>query len=258
MTQLAQIEPALISNLVIKGDLSGLTPEQKVEYYKLFCERLGLDALTQPFKLLRLNGKEILYCDRSGAQQLNKKHNVSHEVKSRETSGDLYIVTCRASLSDGRFTESIGAVNIKGLSGDNLANALMKGETKAKRRATLDLLGLGILDETEAETIKDAVVIPDEVFRSADELKDDYLKLLTELEQVTKRNPPYTDRLLPDNWQREQTQENFLKAIDHVKKLIQQERDLRHVPHTVEEVNAMITRAADLDDYKEERRNNKK
>jgi len=254
MTDTAKIEPELISALVIKGDLSGLNQEQKVQYYRLFCERLGLDPLTQPFKLLSLQGKQVLYCDRSGAQQLNKKHGVSHEIKTRESSGDLYIVTCRASLPDGRFTESIGAVNVKGLAGDNLANAMMKGETKAKRRATLDLLGLGILDETETETIPNAVVIPDEVFKSADELKDDYLKLLTELEQVTKRNQPYTDKLLPDNWTREQTAENFVKAIDHVRKLITQERELRHVPHTVDEVNEAVRNAADLDDWKETRK----
>lgn len=254
MTDIAKIEPELISALVIKGDLSGLNQEQKVQYYRLFCERLGLDPITQPFKLLSLQGKQVLYCDRSGAQQLNKKHGVSHEIKTRESSGDLYIVTCRASLPDGRFTESIGAVNVKGLAGDNLANAMMKGETKAKRRATLDLLGLGILDETETETIPNAVVIPDEVFKSADELKDDYLKLLTELEQVTKRNQPYTDKLLPDNWTREQTAENFVKAIDHVRKLITQERELRHVPHTVDEVNEAVRNAADLDDWKETRK----
>ena len=254
MTDIAKIEPELISALVIKGDLSGLNQEQKVQYYRLFCERLGLDPLTQPFKLLSLQGKQVLYCDRSGAQQLNKKHGVSHEIKTRESSGDLYIVTCRASLPDGRFTESIGAVNVKGLAGDNLANAMMKGETKAKRRATLDLLGLGILDETETETIPNAVVIPDEVFKSADELKDDYLKLLTELEQVTTRNQPYTDKLLPDNWTREQTAENFVKAIDHVRKLITQERELRHVPHTVDEVNEAVRNAADWDDWKETRK----
>ena len=252
MSNIQTIEPALISNLVIKGDLSGLTAEQKVQYYKLFCERLGLDALTQPFKLLRLNGKEILYCDRSGAQQLNKKHNVSHEVKTRESTPDLYIVTCRASLPDGRFTDSIGAVNIKGLSGDNLANAMMKGETKAKRRATLDILGLGILDETETETIANAVTIPDELFRSADELRDDYLKLLTELEQVTKGN--FDKKLLPDNWSKDQTSENFMKAIAHVRGLIEQERELRHVPHTVDEVNEAVKMAADLDDWKETRK----
>lgn len=252
MNNLQTIEPALISNLVIKGNLSGLTPEQKVQYYKLFCERLGLDPLTQPFKLLTLQGREILYCDRSGAAQLNKKHGVSHEVKTREASNDLYIVTCRASLPDGRFTESIGAVNIKGLSGDNLANAMMKGETKAKRRATLDLLGLGILDETETDTIPNAVVIPDEVFKSADELRDDYLKLLTELEQVTKGN--FDKKLLPDNWSKEQTSENFMKAISHVRNLIEQEKELRHIPHTIEEVNQAVKAAADWDDFKETRK----
>ena len=32
----------------------------------------------------------------------------------------------------------------------------MKAETKAKRRATLDLLGLGMLDETETDSIPNA------------------------------------------------------------------------------------------------------
>jgi len=254
MKDIQKIEPELIANLVTKGDLSGLTSEQKVQYYKLFCERLGLDPLTQPFKLLKFNGKEVLYCDRSGAQQLNKQHNVSHEIKTRDKQDDLYVVTCRASLPDGRFTESIGAVNIKGFTGDNLANAMMKGETKAKRRATLDLLGLGILDETETETIKDAVVIPDEIFKSADDLKNDYLRLLTELEQVTKGNEPYSTKMLPDNWSKEQTSENFIKAIERVKKLIAEERTLRHVPQTIEEVNEAVKMAADLDDWKETRK----
>ena len=254
MSNLQKIEGEIISALVIKGDLSGLSSDQKVEYYRMFCQRLGLDPLTQPFKLLKLQGKEVLYCDRSGAQQLNKLHNVSHEIKTREAGADLYIVTCRASLPDGRYTESIGAVNIKGLSGDNLANAMMKGETKAKRRATLDLLGLGILDETETETIKDAIVIPDEVFKSADELKADYLVLLQDLEHVTKGNEPFNRSLLPDNWKKEQTQANFLKAIEHVKRLIQEERTLRHVPQTVEEVNESVRMAADLDDWKETRK----
>ena len=82
-------------------------------------------------------------------------HNVSHAITSRETNAEagVYMVTSRACLPDGRCTESIGAVNIQGLKGDNYANAVMKAETKAKRRATLDLLGLGVLDETEVESI---------------------------------------------------------------------------------------------------------
>lgn len=158
------VDEQIISSIVINGDISKLSPQQKVGYYKQFCERLGLDPLSQPFKLLRLNGKEILYCDRTGAQQLNKIHKVSHEISARETVSGCYVVTAQASTPDGRHTESIGAVTIENMKGDNLCNAMMKAETKAKRRATLDLLGLGILDETETDTIPHAqqLTVPEE------------------------------------------------------------------------------------------------
>lgn len=242
------IPSEIIASLVINGDLSKLNPEQRVTYYRLFCERLGLDPLSQPFKILSLSGKQVLYCDRSGAQQLNKLHNVSHEIKSRETANDLYIVTCRASLPDGRYTDSIGAVNVAGFKGDALANAIMKGETKAKRRATMDLLGLGMLDETEVETIPNA--IPDEIFyKSADDLRNDYLFLLDQLEQVT---GGYESKLLPDNWKQEQSQENFTKAIKHVSGILEQEREVRRgliTPHTVEDIGKAVKAAADKDDF---------
>jgi hypothetical protein len=141
--------------------LSKLSANDKVKYYNGYCERMGLDPFTKPFDILRLNGKEVLYCTRSGTQQLNKLHKVSHLITSRDTNQDagVYIVTSKASLPDGRCTESIGAVNIAGLKGEAYANAIMKAETKAKRRATLDLLGLGVLDESEAESIPNATTV---------------------------------------------------------------------------------------------------
>jgi hypothetical protein len=161
MSTLTKVENEITEALIINGDLSKLKPEHKVLYYKQYCERLGLDPFTQPFKILKLSGKEVLYCDRSGTQQLNKLHNVSHEVRNRELlkEVDVYQVTARAILPDGRYTDSIGAVNVASLKGEAYANAIMKAETKAKRRSTLDLLGLGILDETEAETIPGAQTI---------------------------------------------------------------------------------------------------
>lgn len=146
-----------MSTLVLNGDLSKLNPSQKVAYYRAFCGRVGLDPATQPFKLLRLQGKEILYCDRGGTAQLNKKHEVSHKITERRKEDDLYIVTAQAATKDGRCTESIGAVAIAGLKGESLANAIMKAETKAKRRSTLDLLGLGMLDESEVDSIQGAI-----------------------------------------------------------------------------------------------------
>ena len=151
----------IANQLILQGDLSKLSANDKVRYYNGYCERMGLDPFTKPFDILRLNGREVLYCTRSGTQQLNKLHKVSHLITSRDTNAEagVYIVTSKASLPDGRCTESIGAVNIAGLKGEAYANAIMKAETKAKRRATLDLLGLGVLDESEAETIPNATTV---------------------------------------------------------------------------------------------------
>lgn len=160
MSELTKKDSDLIASLVINGDLSKLSQDEKVRYYKGVCDRVGLDPLAQPFKLLKLNGKEVMYCDRSGAQQLNKLHNVSHQITSRELieAAGVYQVTARASIPNGRYEESIGAVNVTGLKGEQYANAIMKAETKAKRRSTLDLLGLGMLDESEVETIQGAQI----------------------------------------------------------------------------------------------------
>lgn len=146
--QKKQILESIISN----GDISQLTPHQKVEYYVNICNKLGLDPMSQPFRILKLHGREILYCHRAGCQQLNKIHKVSHEIKARETVNECYVVTAQAYNPEERRTESIGAVPIFNLKGEALCNAMMKAETKAKRRATLDLLGLGLPDETELDT----------------------------------------------------------------------------------------------------------
>ena len=157
--EVATLDSGIMSSLVINGDLSKLSPDQKMQYYRAFCDRLGLDPITQPFKLLRLNGKEILYADKGATQQLSKVHNISHEVTRKESVGDVYVVTVRAKMGD-RFTDEDGAVTIAGLKGDALANALMKAVTKAKRRAVLALVGLGMMDETEIETVKGAIPLP--------------------------------------------------------------------------------------------------
>lgn len=155
------ITPAkLYESLALRGDISGLSPQEKTRYYAALCERLGLDPYTQPFTPLRLNGKEILYASRAATDQLARIHNVNRSVTSRERIEDVYIVTVRASLPNGRNEDAVGAVAIGGLKGEALANALMKAETKAKRRATLAILGLGMLDESEIDSIPKASVAP--------------------------------------------------------------------------------------------------
>lgn len=144
---------ALYTSLALKGDISGLSNTEKVTYYRMLCERLGLDPTTQPFQPLKLSGKEVLYASKGAADQLARIHNVQRSIVGRETVSDVHVVTVRATLPNGRVEEEIGAVPLGNLKGESLANALMKAVTKAKRRATLAILGLGMLDETEIETI---------------------------------------------------------------------------------------------------------
>ena len=145
---------------IVDGNLEKLQPTERLELVRRICAATGLTMETQPFQYLRLSGKLVLYARRDATDQLRRVHKVSIQIVSRETVGDCYIVTARATTADGRTDESTGAVSIKGLTGDALANATMKSETKAKRRVTLSICGLGMLDESEVETIHDAAPAP--------------------------------------------------------------------------------------------------
>jgi hypothetical protein len=145
-----------IEQAVINGNLAGLTPEQRVVYYRNVCDSVGLNPFTKPFDYITLNGKLTLYAKKDATDQLRDKRKVNIVKLERERMEDIYTVTAYAVTADGRQDSSIGAVSIAGLRGDALANAIMKAETKAKRRVTLSICGLGMLDETEIETIPDA------------------------------------------------------------------------------------------------------
>lgn len=149
---------AVVESVVIQGDLAKLQPAERVSYYRSVCESLGLNPLTKPFEYLMLNNRLTLYARKDATDQLRASRGISVEISARDflQEAGLYVVTARAVAKDGRTDESVGAVSIKGLQGENLANALMKAETKAKRRVTLSVSGLGWLDETEATAIPDA------------------------------------------------------------------------------------------------------
>src|SRR5690606_34807847 len=120
-------------------------------------ESLGLNPFTKPFEYINLNGKLTLYAKRDATDQLRAINGVSVEITSREMHDNgIYVVTARARTPDGRTDEAIGAVSVAGLKGEALANAIMKAETKAKRRVTLSICGLGWLDETEVADVPDA------------------------------------------------------------------------------------------------------
>lgn len=166
----------LIERVVALGDIEGLKPIERARYYVTVCESMGLNPNTQPLAYIRLQGKLTLYAKRDATDQLRKRYAVSVVISGRERIEDLYIVTARATTPDGRCDESTGAVSLAGLKGENLANALMKAETKAKRRVTLSICGLGFLDESEVADVRGArpvtVTADGEVIESKPEPQD--------------------------------------------------------------------------------------
>jgi len=156
-----QSAPVTVEQALVTGDLSGLDSEQRVNYYLKVCSSLGLNPLTKPFDYLVLNGKLILYARKDATDQLRHIHKVSITRLEREQLGDLLVVTATAALPDGRTDSAIGAVNVAGVKGDALANAMMRAETKSKRRVTLSLCGLGMTDESEVDSIPGAY-LPEE------------------------------------------------------------------------------------------------
>lgn len=146
---------AVYEQALIGGDLAALSNEQRMGLYLKTCESVGLNPLTKPFEYLRLQGKTILYTKKDATEQLRKIHGVSLSLERIDIPG---CVAFRATAVDktGRKDEEVGAVACDNLKGDALANAVMKASTKAKRRVTLSICGLGFLDESELDTVKGA------------------------------------------------------------------------------------------------------
>lgn len=160
-------EDAVIK-LFTSGDLIDLDPKQKAQYLAALCNKLGLNPLSKPFDILYLkdpNGKQraILYANRTASDQLRKIHNIKLELVYEGplklgdvVRDDVYRVDFDVTLGE-RTERHVGCVSIGGLQGEALANAIMKCFTKASRRGTLSIVGLGLPDESEVDTIPGVV-----------------------------------------------------------------------------------------------------
>jgi hypothetical protein len=147
---------SIVEAVIAAGDLSKLTPDQRNTYYLTVCQSIGLNPMTRPFEYIVLNGKLTLYARKDATDQLRAIRSVSITRCDVSLSDpDYVIVTTEARDASGRTDIDVGVVSRKDMRGD-LGNVIMKSVTKSKRRVTLSLCGLGMLDETEVETIPDA------------------------------------------------------------------------------------------------------
>jgi hypothetical protein len=152
------LTPATMEKVLLSGDLSGLSAGQRLEFYRARCDAAKLDPRAQPFEYLVFQGKMILYAKKTTADQLTGIHKLSVQITAKGLDRDagIYTAEARVTFPSGRIVEDMGAVNVAGLKGEQLSNAMMKAISKAKRRAVLSACGLGMLDESEVETLQGA------------------------------------------------------------------------------------------------------
>jgi hypothetical protein len=147
---IGQPSPEALQAALAEGQIQKLTIPQRLEFLAATCKSVGLNPITRPFEFITLQGRMVMYARKDATDQLRSMKNVSIKIVNREIIGDVLMVTARAVMPSGREDESIGAVPWpKG--SEPQAMAAMKAETKAKRRVTLSICGLGFLDESELE-----------------------------------------------------------------------------------------------------------
>lgn len=159
VVDLAKTEEAV--DKLLQMDINDLSMGDRSKYLWFMAVRMGLDPLTKPFDCIPDGkGKVILFANSGCADQLRRRDNVTVRVieegflKVGETiRDDVYVVKVEAETAGGRSAVNVGAVGVKGLTSEAMANAIMKCHTKASRRTTLDLCGLGIPDISELDSI---------------------------------------------------------------------------------------------------------
>ena len=140
------------------GDLSSLPEAEKDKVLIKMCAHYDLDPILRPFILLTLNGKQVWYPTKAATDQVAAKFNLTREVIEIKENVERGVIECRvkitapgcersetciAAVSITEFQrDSSGKVAPQLMRGETYANALMKVESKAKRRATLGWLGI--------------------------------------------------------------------------------------------------------------------
>ncbi|MBD1995287.1 hypothetical protein H6G00_01410 [Leptolyngbya sp. FACHB-541] len=177
--------PQRWEEVLMSGNAHGLTAVERRLYYIWYCKQVGLNPATRPLDYIPgeiSRGKDVpkepilkLSPNQSAAQQLRENRGISVEIKSREFVGKVYQVVAIAKTPDGRVDEASGVVSThdydKPMSPKNLANALMKAETAAKRRVTLSICGFTVPDEEGAIDAVSAEA-PDDVVSDVFDFQD--------------------------------------------------------------------------------------
>jgi len=140
------IEEAAVQQFVLTQDMSTLRPVQQIAFIQWEKNRLGVKGHCIDLLENKKTGKVVPYYNDECATQMkhNRGASVKYTDRGFETLGDttLFRVVCEVTKADGRTEPRTAYLDVSGLKGQELGNALMKAESKAHRRAVLKSFGL--------------------------------------------------------------------------------------------------------------------
>lgn len=160
-------------------DTQKLSAEEKADMIRRVEQAHGVPAGIGAFNFVEVlkdrkgkGGKwtygEILYATRRFAAWAAKENNISVEILKLDIGKTLVVCTVRLTMQDTfdgspqRTWEAVGAVSLidnktgEQIKPSRMATKIMHAKTKAQRRGVLDMLGFGLLDESEVSDMDTA------------------------------------------------------------------------------------------------------
>jgi hypothetical protein len=144
----------ILTNIGLNGSVSHFDKSQKQALLSKLCMTLGLNEETQPFRIYTNSmGEEYIYATKECCAQLRHRECISiEEIDIPIILGNTISVRVKGSNKHDRTSWEIGSVGVDAtLTPAQEAHAIMTAVTKAKRRLTLCLSGLGVLADVELE-----------------------------------------------------------------------------------------------------------
>ena len=141
-------------------DLESLTEPQRQEYLKAVCKHLGVPDNLNLVALTYVDDGDgpsrlVPYAKRGATENVRNSLQIDITSLTNQMIGGSIVFTVVATAKKtGRQEIATGSKFIDGLQGTPLDDAIMTASTRALRRATLQFIGAGVLDESEVNQRK--------------------------------------------------------------------------------------------------------
>ena len=156
------------------GRCDRLNEEQRADYINYLCGKIGIDPTFRPVDLIKTKNGIKPYLNKGASELIRDIRKISIDDMQIKDVNGMWVATCRVRNAEGRCDTDIGVCLKDGTSASpmNQNDSLMKAVTKAKRRATLSMCGLGAIieeahpteynGEAETQECKSQILLEDE------------------------------------------------------------------------------------------------